>query len=186
MVAESKRFYFTNGEVVKRNDPYAILGLEWGAGATTAEIKQAFRRKAQLLHPDVNQADSPEEALQKFQKLQSAYESLMKSIVGPDALDMEEWRVANWQRADRIAVDRTDVAGVARKRPMQPVSTKNYGRELGHPSGAGNKPKAEFLGQRKRTSSVGRGQSKWVTPKEWKPWNAEDQHNNRAHRPPSK
>ncbi len=171
------RSYFTNGQVTKSNDPFAILGLQWGDGASSADIKAAFRRQAQLLHPDVNKTDTPEQAIEKFQKLQKAYETLMKSVVvggGQDNLDLEEWRVALWRQSDRIALDRTDVAGVQRKRPVQPASTKLYGRELGHPAGGGNKVRGEYLGEGKRASSVGTGRSKWVEPKEFKPWTPQE------------
>ena len=170
----ARRTYFTNGQMTKSNDPFAILGLEWGDGASSANIKAAFRRKAQELHPDVNKADTPEQAIQKFQKLQKAYETLMKSVTGQDDLDLEEWRVATWRQGDRIALDRTDVAGVKRKRPVQPASTKNYGRELGHPGGRGNRVKAEYIGEGKRASTVGTGRSKWVQPKEFKPWDPQE------------
>jgi hypothetical protein len=171
----ARRSYFTNGKVTKSNDPFAILGLEWGDGASSADIKAAFRRKAQLLHPDVNKTDTPEQAIQQFQKLQKAYETLTKSVTtGQDDLDLEEWRVAIWRQGDRIALDRDDVAGIKRKRPIQPASTKIYGRELGHPGGRGNKVKGEFLGEGKRASSVGTGRSKWVQPKEFKPWDPKE------------
>lgn len=171
----SRRSYFTNGKATKSNDPFAILGLEWGGAASSADIKAAFRRQAQLLHPDVNKDDTPDQAIKKFQKLQTAYETLMKSVTGEDNLDLEEWRIAIWRQSDRIALDRDDVAGTKRKRPIQPVSTKMYGRELGHPGGRGNRVKGEYLGDGgKRASSVGTGRSKWVQPKEFKPWNPQE------------
>ena len=171
-----RRFYFTNGKKKKKNDPYSILGLQWGDGATSADIKAAFRQKARELHPDVNTTDTPEQAIQKFQKLQKAYESLMKSVTGDDNLDMEEWRVAIWRQSDRIAIDRTDVAGVLRKRPVQPASTKVYARELGHPDGrgAGTTTRGEYLGDGGKSSTVGTGRNKWVKPKEFKPWNPKE------------
>lgn len=180
------RSYFTNGEVNKQNDPYAILGLEWGDGATSADIKAAFRKQAQLLHPDSNKSDTPEVAIKKFQKLQSAYEALMKSVTGQNNLDLEEWRVSIWRQADRIALDRTDVAGALRKRPVKPITSRSYIRELGHPAGQGTRRKGELLGTRKRTSSVGRGRSKWVTPKEFKPWDPNEHGIVRAKQDPTK
>ena len=42
--------------------------------ASTDEIKSAFRKKARLLHPDVNKAPDAEE---KFKELGRAYETLM-------------------------------------------------------------------------------------------------------------
>ena len=184
-----RRPYFTNGETTKKDDPYAILGLQWGDGATTAEIRQAFRERAKALHPDVVDTSvmSVDQAHEEFQNLVSAYEALMKHVQADDCENMEEWRVALWRQSDRIALDRTDVAGMARKRPVKPAQTPQrsaYGRELGHPSGKGVAPRGEYLsdgttnttnnGKKLRSSSVGRGRSKWVKTKrneEYKEWN---------------
>jgi DnaJ domain len=172
--ASCRRGYFTDGQKIHNDDPFKILGLEWGDGATSADIKAAFRKQAQKLHPDVNQTDSPEDALVKFQQLQRAYESLMKNVAGVngDQHDLQQWRVALWRQSDRLALDRTDVAGVKRKRPAPPASaSKSYARELGHPDGNGGALRGEYIGEAaRRPSSVGTGQSKWVKPKEFKPW----------------
>jgi DnaJ domain len=169
-----RRSYFTNGQNTHKDDPFKILGLEWGDGATSAEIKAAFRKQAQTLHPDINRTDNPKDALEKFQRLQHAYESLMKNVAGMngDNLDLEQWRFALWRQSDRLALDRTDVAGVKRKRPVPPASaSKSYARELGHPSGKGVATQGEYIGySTKRASSVGTGRSKWVKTKEFKPW----------------
>ena len=119
-----------------------------------------------------------EQAHVEFQKLAGAYEALIKHVQADDSDNMEEWRVALWRQSDRIALDRNDVAGLARKRPVKPAQTAqkaHYGRELGHPSGKGAAmTRGEYLsddtntntnntnGKRLRSSSVGRGQSKWV------------------------
>jgi curved DNA-binding protein CbpA len=187
----TRRSYFTNGQITKRDDPYETLGLEWGDGATTAEIRQAFRNKAKALHPDVvDKSKMPiEQAQQEFQRLVKAYESLLKNVqADADNDSIEEWRLALWRQSDRIALDRTDVAGAFRKRPAPPAQTESrraYGRELGHPSGKGTSwSRGEYLSDGKtnsstssklRSSSVGRGQSKWVQSsknkayKEWRP-----------------
>jgi hypothetical protein len=186
----SRRSYFTNAERIKKSDPYAILGLQWGDGATSSDIKAAFRLKARELHPDVNTTDSPELALQKFQELQKSYESIMKAVTGDDnsKLDLEEWRVGIWRQGDRIALDRTDVAGVKRNRPAQPASTKVYARTLGHPDGRGNhhSTRGEYLGDGKKTSSVGTGRNKWVQPKKFIPWNPEEHSLKKASKPKPK
>ncbi len=52
-------------------DHYLALGL--GSGATTAEIKKAFRQLAALYHPDRNPAA---EAPARFRAVQEAYEVL--------------------------------------------------------------------------------------------------------------
>jgi hypothetical protein len=163
---------------MKRDDPYQQLGLQWGDGATTAEIRQAYRRKAAQLHPDVNTQDAPQVALRKFQELQRAYQSLMKihSHAGGLCTEKdEEWRFSVWRNGDRIATNRTDVAGMLRKRPKPPaeLSSRHRGALLGHPAGTGTLIiRNEYLGdgQAATSSSVGRGQSKWVKPKEFVPW----------------
>lgn len=58
--------------LVFRRDFYAILGLS--KGASTHQIKKAYRRLAKELHPDKNQNDP--EASKKFQDLGAAYEVL--------------------------------------------------------------------------------------------------------------
>jgi hypothetical protein len=173
------RFYFTNGDRVKREDPYAVLGLQWGDGATTSEIKAAYKKKAAQLHPDVNKDDKYSH--EKFQDLQKAYQTIMKLSENINAAEnIDEWRWAIWNKGDRIAVDRTDVAGVAKKRPVQPASIKMSPGLLGHPDGRGTvqrrSNRAEYLGDGsgntgRVASSVGSGVNKWVTPKEYVPWN---------------
>jgi hypothetical protein len=180
-MACSSRSYFTNTDTMKREDPYHHLGLQWGDGATTAEIQQAYRERAAELHPDVNKNDPPAVAIRKFQELQRAYQTLVKIHSHAGGLSQEkddEWRFSIWRNGDRIAIDRTDVAGVMRKRPVPPAETEHSpsrrsGALLGHPSGTGSSSnaRAEYLGDGgKRSSSVGRGQSKWVKPKEYVAW----------------
>eukprot|EP00536_Pseudo-nitzschia_multiseries_P004637 jgi/Psemu1/188504/e_gw1.78.26.1 len=163
------RSYFTNGAETKKDDPYAILGLQWGDGATTADIRQAFRERAKALHPDVVDTSvmTTERAQQEFQKLVAAYEALLKHVQADDCETVEEWRVALWRQSDRIAMDRTDVAGVARKRPAKPAQTaqrKRYGREIGHPSGRGAAPRGEYLGNGKKPKT--KPKSEYI---EWQP-----------------
>ncbi len=52
---------------------YQILGVR--PSASVAEIKKAFRKKAHLLHPDVNKAPDAEE---RWQELYEAYEYLLQ------------------------------------------------------------------------------------------------------------
>jgi len=172
------RSLFTNAHNLKKDDLYAVLGLSWGDGATSTEIKNAYKRRSALLHPDVNTTDPPHIAQQKFQQLQRAYETLTKSNENINSEErIEEWRFSIWNRGDRIACDRTDVAGAARQRPVPPAPTtearRQAGLQLGHPSGRGAAAsRNEYLGNGgKISSSVGRGQNKWVKPKEYKPWN---------------
>jgi len=189
------RPYFTNTDQMNKSDPYHILDLQWGVGSDDkleSEIKAAFRRKARMLHPDVNKTDTPEKALHKFQQLQKAYSNLM-DVKGSHRDDLaEEWSFAVWRHGDIMSQERTDVAGHARKRPVKPaVSARNKAwgvASLGHPdgkSGNGSRRRGEYLaegcsdddgttanqgGPRSRSSTVGTGQSKWVKKKEYKPW----------------
>jgi len=90
-----------------------------------------------------------------------------------------------WRNGDIIAQDRTDVAGVLRQRPIKPADSIKPGSQwgvasLGHPDGLGNSPRrGEYLSDGSgptdgpRTSTVGTGQSKWVSKKEFVPWNPE-------------
>ena len=53
-------------------DLYAVLGLE--PGASSADIKRAYRRLARRYHPGINPGDRAAEAL--FQRITEAYETL--------------------------------------------------------------------------------------------------------------
>ncbi len=53
-------------------DPYQVLGV--ARGASDAELKKAFRRRAKELHPDRNRDDP--KAQDKFSELNTAYEIL--------------------------------------------------------------------------------------------------------------
>jgi len=53
-------------------DPYSVLGV--GKGASDAEIKRSFRKKARQFHPDRNPEDAAAEA--KFKEVQAAYDKI--------------------------------------------------------------------------------------------------------------
>lgn len=59
-------------EIIGDDDPWSILGLK--PGATQADIKAAFRKKAYEWHPDVNPGKP--EAAAMFRKCRAAYERL--------------------------------------------------------------------------------------------------------------
>lgn len=60
-------------------DPYDLLGLK--RSATMKEIKQAYRRKALKLHPDVNKAP---DAKEKFMECKNAYQEIMDGKKRPN------------------------------------------------------------------------------------------------------
>lgn len=166
-----RRLYYTNADRVKADDPYAILGLQWGDGATLSEIKSAYRIQAAKLHPDVNPAPS---AAREFQKLKRAYEQLTKAHDNRSSIEgTEEWRASLWRNGDRIAVNRNDVAGVRRMRPIPPVSVNVNSYEIGN---ANTTTSSDYIGTSngKTSSSVGTGKNKWVKPVAYKPWKRSD------------
>ena len=55
------------------DDPYKVLGLS--QGATEAEIKKAYRKKAKEYHPDLHPNDPV--AIKKMQEVNEAYDMLM-------------------------------------------------------------------------------------------------------------
>ena len=185
------RGYFTDADRVRREDPYDVLGLSYGDGCTLTAIKQAFRTKAKQLHPDIqNNNTSMKAAHQEFQRVLKAYETLTKihnQLPGLDASKDDEWRTSIYRRGDRIAMERTDVAGVKRVRPVpspnHPNGIQRRAYVLGHPQRGGivtTTSRGEYLEQANgpsvnkniRTSSVGRGQNKWVTRRTvYTPWN---------------
>lgn len=60
-------------------DPYDLLGVK--RSATMKEIKQAYRRKALKLHPDVNKAP---DAKEKFMECKNAYQEIMDGRKRPN------------------------------------------------------------------------------------------------------
>lgn len=59
---------------MKYKDYYDVLGLS--RGATTAEVKRAYRKLARRYHPDVSDEDNAEE---RFKEVSEAYEALKNS-----------------------------------------------------------------------------------------------------------
>eukprot|EP00978_Attheya_sp_CCMP212_P029838 scaffold107480_cov29-Attheya_sp.AAC.1 len=64
-------------------------------------------------------------ALQKFQSIQWTYPRLLDFKNRDASQDTEsapdEWSFTMWRAGDILAQQRTDVAGVARKRPVKPA-----------------------------------------------------------------
>ncbi len=65
------------------DDPHAILGIS--PGATTEEVRAAFRAKARACHPDVNPGAG---AAAAFETLRRAYEAILaeppRDLTPPD------------------------------------------------------------------------------------------------------
>ena len=163
------RSLHTNGSIVSMGDPYKILGLEWGA--TTTEVKAAYRQKALLHHPDVGRDRCPE----KFGRAKRAYDAITSksSDTGDDAGSAFSWK--SWRRSDMIAEARTDVAGALRRRPSRPVGV-DTSAVLGFSGSVPVSSRSDLLGNGEAprvSSAVGSGVSKWHSKdrKEYKPWN---------------
>jgi molecular chaperone DnaJ len=58
-------------------DPYAVLGL--APGATAADVRRAYLRRARLVHPDVAGA----EATSRMAELNHARDELLTRLRGP-------------------------------------------------------------------------------------------------------
>jgi hypothetical protein len=129
--APRARPYFTDADRTRASDPFARLGLAWGA--TSTEIKDAYRRLARELHPDVSSLD-PTVASGKFRLVREAYDVLTSKGggggVGATADSREGWSFRTWRSGDIIAQERTDVAGAARKRPVRPAESRRGGGEV--------------------------------------------------------
>jgi len=172
----SIRCLFTNAQILKKNDPYATLGLSWGA--TNTEIKQRYKELVRKHHPDVwsNQALSIEERDGRramFQLIQQSYESIMKSS-REDSESSLQYSFHVWREADAIAQNRTDVAGQLKKRPQPPLRFSSSSYVLGSPNGSGVRWKrGEYLTDgtvSKPLTSVGTGKSVWIEQPAYKPF----------------
>lgn len=82
-----------DSSVVTFKDYYSILGVP--RGASEAEIKKAYRRKAKQLHPDVNKSS---EAGAKFSELNEANEVLSD----PEKRRRYDQLGANWQEGSEF------------------------------------------------------------------------------------
>ncbi len=98
-------------------DYYKTLGVS--RDASEKEIKQAFRRLARQLHPDINPGDKKAEA--RFKRINEANAVLSD----PDKRQKYDRYGDNWQNADRIESRRGQSDG----------GTFDFGFERGHYSG---------------------------------------------------
>src|SRR5436309_133304 len=97
-------------------DYYGVLGVP--RGASSDEIKRAYRRLAKKFHPDLNK-DNPKAAEEKFKQLSEAYEVLadpekrkIYDQFGADGLKQQVWggQGFDWSRFTR-AGDIEDIFG---------------------------------------------------------------------------
>jgi len=98
------------------SDYYEILGVP--RGASTDEIKRAYRRLAKKYHPDLNK-DNPKAAEEKFKEVSEAYEVLVDNEkrriydqFGVDGLKQQVWggQGFDWSRFTHAA-DIEDIFG---------------------------------------------------------------------------
>jgi curved DNA-binding protein len=101
---------------VKYRDYYAILGVERGASADA--IRKAYRRLAQLYHPDVSKEDNAEERFKEvseaYQTLsdpekREAYDQLGRHRPGEDFNPSPEWDSRFWHEAGAEDLDLADL-----------------------------------------------------------------------------
>ena len=83
------------------DDPFVIIGVP--RSAPPAVIKEAFRQKARLLHPDVS--DDPD-ASQNFRKCVAAYAILSHGAKRAEWLSAEAWRPRSSSSAPPEPVER--------------------------------------------------------------------------------
>jgi curved DNA-binding protein len=81
-------------------DYYKILGVD--KGATTDEIKKAYRRLAKKYHPDKNQGDRSSE--EKFKEINEANEILSN----PEKRKKYDQLGSNWNRSNNVNTDFDD------------------------------------------------------------------------------
>lgn len=98
------------------DDYYGILGV--ARGASSEEIKRAYRRLAKKHHPDLNK-DDPKGAEERFKRISEAYEVLadddkrrIYDQYGPDGLKQQVWggQGFDWSRFTH-AQDLEDIFG---------------------------------------------------------------------------
>ena len=86
-------------DLVPGEDLFAILGVE--SSASDSEIRAAYRRRARVLHPDVNAAAG---ATRDFRRLSAAAEILLSPRREQWGSDMAEWPTDNdstaWSTGD--------------------------------------------------------------------------------------
>lgn len=119
-------------------DPYRVLGLP--AGASTAEVKRAYRRLAKANHPD----SAGESALARFLEIQRAYEQLTTATWRPGIRRPSSGGAAEPWRADPMRARSTPgeqpPGGTSGRSPGGPTSSRaGGGSGPGRPGSTGGR-----------------------------------------------
>lgn len=107
---------------MQTGDPYKILGLK--VGATSEEIRSAYRRLAKKYHPDRNPSAS---AAAKFIEIQAAYEQLNSGQTAskPDAVE-QQYRAQQAQYDQDLEAYKKQRAAAREKLRQQKQQEENY------------------------------------------------------------
>jgi hypothetical protein len=93
--------------MAEKRDYYEVLGIN--RGASSDEIRRAFRNLAKEFHPDVNKNPDAEA---KFKDINEAYGSmecpLISTLIFPSAIYSQNFLASEW--AHNVAVIRLDAA----------------------------------------------------------------------------
>ena len=99
-------------------DPYKVLGLS--RGASSAEVKHAYRELSRRLHPDKDRQAPASVATARFQSLKAAYE-LLSDPVRRRALDSTVVSAPAWPTA---AANKAAAPRAGKRSPAAPAAAR--------------------------------------------------------------